>query len=96
MFRETGLGGYIDRERGNAMTAAEKQLERELEFYKMRVAELHGSDMKLNKVVDLIDNAMQIYDDRFMKSHDVDERVNLFDRWKVLRDIKDELEQLEL
>ena len=78
------------------MTAAEKQLERELEFYKMRVAELNGSDMKLNKVVDLIDNAMQIYDDRFMKSHDVDERVNLFDRWKVLRDIKDELEQMEL
>lgn len=31
-----------------------------------------------------------------MKSHDVDERINLFDRWKVLRDIKDELEQMEL
>lgn len=74
------------------MTAAEMKLENER--LRMTVAELERADNMVKKVMEILDNIMQQYDDRFLKSHDLDERVKLFDKWKVLKDFRIELEKI--
>lgn len=95
-FRETGLGGYIDRERGNAMTAAEKQLERELEFYKMKATELEKVEIVKNKIMDLIDNSKQSYGDIVGLSHDDKSRAVAQNKWVALDDLQKQINQLGL
>lgn len=44
-FRETGLGGYIDRERGDAVMARAAEMKNENEYFRMKAAELEKVDM---------------------------------------------------
>lgn len=69
------------------MTATEN------EQMRMRVAELEKSDNAVRKVFDILENRMQLYDDKCMKSCDVTEKVKLFDKWKALKEFREELEQ---
>ncbi|WP_143322546.1 hypothetical protein [Clostridium sp. HBUAS56010] len=63
------------------------------EQLRMRVAELEKSDIAVRKVFDILENRMQVYDDKCMKSCDVSEKVKLFDKWKALKEFREELEQ---
>ena len=74
------------------MTPMELRLENER--LRMTVAELEKADNKVKKVFEALDNRMQQYDDRFLQSHDLAERVRLFDRWKALKDFREELEKI--
>jgi len=60
----------------------------------MTVAELGKSDNVVKKVLDILDNIMQQYDDSFVKSHDITERVKFFNKWKALKDFREELEKI--
>lgn len=67
--------------------------DQENERLRMRVAELEKSDNAVRKVFDILENRMQVYDDKCMKSCDVAEKVKLFDKWKALKEFREELEQ---
>lgn len=64
------------------MTPMEMRLENER--LKMTVSELEKSDNVVKKVLDILDNIMQQYDDSFVKSHDITERVKLFNKWESI------------
>jgi hypothetical protein len=74
------------------LTPMEMRLENER--LRMTVAELWKSDNVVKKVLDILDNIMQQYDDSFIKSHDITERVKLFNKWKALKDFREELEKI--
>jgi hypothetical protein len=74
------------------LTPMEMRLENER--LRMTVAELGKSDNVVKKVLDILDNIMQQYDDSFIKSHDITERVKLFNKWKALKDFREELEKI--
>lgn len=78
------------------MTAAEKQLERECEFYRMRAAEMERAENMNNKAMDIIDNAKQKYSDIVFSSHDDKARAVAQNKWKALDDIQHEIKQLQL
>lgn len=65
----------------------------ENEQLRMRVAELEKSDNAVRKVFEILENRMQTYDDKCMKSCDVSEKVKLFDKWKALKEFREELER---
>lgn len=69
------------------MPDAEMKLENER--LHMAVTELEKSDNVVKKVMGILDNIMQQYDDRFVKSHDITERVKLFNKWKALKDFQE-------
>ena len=93
-FRETGLGGYIDRERGDVMRAAE--MKNENEYFRMKAAELEESEIAKNRIMDLIDNSKQSYGDIVLLSHDDKSRAVAQNKWVALDDLQKQINQLRL
>ncbi|WP_024348202.1 hypothetical protein [Lacrimispora indolis] len=79
---------------GDDMTAAEKQLERECELYRMRAAELEKKEIVLDKVMDIIDNAKQGYHDVVWSGTDFFTGIAAQNKWKALDDLQHEIEEM--
>lgn len=93
-FQGTGLGGYIGRKRGDAMTAAE--MRNENEYFRMKAAELEKVEIMKNKIMDLIDNSKQGYGDIVLLSHDDKSRAVAQNKWVALDDLQKQINQLGL
>lgn len=62
------------------MTAAEAELEHNLEYHRMTVAELEEAEGKFNAAMDTIENFKQMYSDK-----------NDILRWNVLNSLQNEI-----
>lgn len=67
-----------------------------MEYYRMRVAELEKAEILVNKVMDIIDNSKQRYNDTVIQSHDDNARATAQNKWKALDDLQNEIEQLKI
>lgn len=95
-FQGTGLGGYIDRERGDAVMATAAETKNENEYFRMKAAELEKVEIMKNKIMDLIDNSKQGYGDIVLLSHDDKSRAVAQNKWVALDDLQKQINQLGL
>lgn len=76
------------------MTAAEKQLERECEFYKMRAEELEKTEIVVKQIKSIIENAKQGYGDVIWSKCDETTNIPELHKWKALDDLQHEIEEM--
>lgn len=76
------------------MTAAEKQLERECEFYRMRAAELEKTEIAAKQIKSIIENAKQRYGDVIWSNCDETTNIPELHKWKALVDLQREIEEM--
>lgn len=96
MFQGTGLGGYIDRERGDAVMATAAEMKNENEYFRMKAAELEEVEIMKNKIMDLIDNSKQSYGDIVVLSHNYKSRAIAQNKWEALDDLQKLINKIEL
>lgn len=70
--------------------------ENELEYYRMKAAELEKSEIVKDKILEVFENTKQEYADIVEFSHDGIARAVAQNKWKALDDIQREIELLVL
>ncbi len=76
------------------MAAAE--IMNELEYYRMKAAELEKAEIVKDKILEVLENTKQEYADVVGFSHDGKARAVAQNKWKALDDIQKEIELLVL
>lgn len=76
------------------MTAAEMKLQRDLEYFRMKSAELDERENQIQQIKAVFGHREQVLDDTFTMSHDTKTRAVVYHKLKELRDLRKEFDAI--
>jgi hypothetical protein len=76
------------------MTAAEMKLERDLEYFRTKSAELDERENQIQRIKDTVAIYKQSYSDTMVHTHNLDQKKEAQHMWRALDNIEKEIEAI--